>query len=101
MNSDKEKQGSDPHLYCAGPQDEMTHPPEMGGLQFQADEKEHHHHTEFGVVHNVLSCIADQAEEKGTDRDAGQEVSQDRSHAEPFGDGNEEDRRPQVDKGVL
>ncbi len=79
----------------------MAHPPEMGGFQFQADEKKHQHHAEFSKMHDILSLAADKAEEKGADDDAPDEIAQDRPHSDPFGNGDEDDRRGQIDQGIM
>ncbi|OPY90979.1 MAG: hypothetical protein A4E72_00363 [Syntrophus sp. PtaU1.Bin208] len=73
----------------------------MRGLQFQADEKEHHHYAEFGKMHDVLALAADKAEAEGADDDARQEITQDRAHPDSLGDGDKNDRRRQIDEGVM
>ena len=73
----------------------------MGRFQLQANQKEHHHDAELGEVHDVFSLAADEAEKEGADQDPADQIPQDRSQAEPFGDGDENDRRRQIDESVL
>ncbi len=87
LEEGRQEQGCQADLEGAGPQDQTAHPPEVGGVQLQSREEKHHHHAELGDVHDACSLPADQSQEIGADRDPAQEVTQDRSHAEPLGEG--------------
>jgi hypothetical protein len=81
--------------------DELTHPPEAGGFQFKADEKEHHHHAEFGEVHDVLAFLAHKTKKEGADDNAAQEVAQHRTHSQLLRDGYEHDGGGEIDQGIV
>jgi hypothetical protein len=68
------------HLDRAEPEDVLAHAPEPGGLHFQPDDEEEHHHAEFGDMDDRLR-IGKETEAEGTDREPRGEIAEHR--AEP------------------
>ena len=74
----------------------MPHVPQGAGLQFQTDQEQHHHHTEFSKMLQV-GCVRHKAKPR-SDGDPCQQVSKHRSQPQTrgnrYGDhcGKQEDR---------
>ena len=81
--------------------DRHTQLPEQGRLQFQADQKQHHHHPEFGKMHHVLPFLPHQAQGKRSDDDAGDQISQHRAQAEPLGHRHRDNGCAEINKCLI
>ena len=68
--------------------------------EFQADQKEHHNHAELGEIHDALTFLADPLKDERAHNDAGNQVTEHRSHAETFCHQNRNNRRSQIHECV-
>ena len=77
----------------------MAHRPKHAWFEFQSDQKQHHHHAKLSVVLQGYRFVTHQTDD-GTDDDACDEVAQHRAQSEALCQGNRDDGRTQIDKGM-
>ena len=87
-------------LQAAEPDDRPAQLPQQRGPQLEADDEQHHDDAELGEVHDAVPLAADEAEQPGSDHDAGDEVAEDSAQAEALGDRREDHRGQEVDEGL-
>jgi len=73
----------------------------VGGFEFQTDEKQHHHHAEFCKMHDVFAFLTDETQDKRSDDDSAQKITENRTHPQFFGNGNKDHRGSQIDQSVM
>jgi hypothetical protein len=85
-------------LPAAETQEAPPHLPKLLGLQFQADEEQHHHHAELGEMLDGDHVNVEEGEDRA-DHDPRDQVAQHRSKAEARGDGHRDHARDEKHEG--
>ena len=89
----------DADLQSAEPEQARAHRPEHARFQFEADQEQHHDHTEFGKVFQGFGLLADQPHHRADD-DAGNQVTEHRAEAESLRQRHRDDRGAQINESL-
>lgn len=72
--------------------------PERARLQFQSDEKQHHHDAEFRHMLQFRGFMPAHQTQNGSDQNTGREIAQHRAEPKPRRDRHRDHGRPEVDR---
>jgi hypothetical protein len=76
-----EQRGRDNYLCRAKPENRPAQYPQARRLQLEANDKQQHHDSQFGEMHNALD-LADDAEARWANDDTGRQISEHGAHFE-------------------
>ena len=91
-----EEQDTEADLGKAETKDFLPHRPEAGGLHLKADDKQEHHHAEFGDMQDGRR-LGEHPEAERADDETGGEIAKHRAKADLLEQGHRKNGRPQQD----